>query len=205
MVSLGIEASSTNPTPAWTGIDWSDVGVSFAKTPDEALRWAMSLQLDAATRVLVCTSKSASAILGALRNEKTLRVLVLVNAAAEAAEVLQLGAYGVLREDALPLQIRAAVDALRLGLTVVDATLGPVALGPASRLSSRDLTDAPSARESEVLRLLAEGLSNKEIAEKMAIQASTVKFHLDALRRKCRATTRTDIVVRAARRGWLTL
>ena len=61
--------------------------------------------------------------------------------------------------------------------------------------------DALTPRESEVLRLLAEGLPNKEMARTLEISEHTVKFHLAAIFGKLRATSRTEAVAIGIRRG----
>ena len=62
-----------------------------------------------------------------------------------------------------------------------------------------------TAREVEVLELLAEGLSNKAIADRLGISDQTVKFHVAAISSKLGAANRTDAVRRAVRRGLITL
>jgi DNA-binding CsgD family transcriptional regulator len=58
-----------------------------------------------------------------------------------------------------------------------------------------------TAREIEVLMLLSEGASNKEIAARLSISPHTVKFHVGRLIDKLDATGRTDVVAQAARIG----
>ena len=60
-------------------------------------------------------------------------------------------------------------------------------------------------REIEVLELLAEGLPNKAIAERLRISDQTVKFHVSSISGKLGAANRTDAVRRAVRRGLITL
>ncbi|HEX2137098.1 MAG TPA: helix-turn-helix transcriptional regulator [Microvirga sp.] len=60
-------------------------------------------------------------------------------------------------------------------------------------------------REIEVLRLLAEGASNKEIARRLGISAHTAKFHVGSLLNKLDAVGRTDAVAHAARIGVIRL
>jgi DNA-binding CsgD family transcriptional regulator len=62
-----------------------------------------------------------------------------------------------------------------------------------------------STREFEVLVLLAEGASNKEIARRLGISVHTAKFHVGSLLDKLDAVGRTDAVAHAARRGVLNL
>jgi DNA-binding NarL/FixJ family response regulator len=67
------------------------------------------------------------------------------------------------------------------------------------------LVEPLTAREIQVLELLAEGLPNKAIAARLGISDQTVKFHVAAISGKLGAANRTDAVRRAARRGLITL
>ncbi|MBK9710793.1 MAG: helix-turn-helix domain-containing protein [Kouleothrix sp.] len=58
-------------------------------------------------------------------------------------------------------------------------------------------------REREVLRLLAEGMSNKAIARALGVSPRTVNFHLDNLYAKLGVASRTEAVLAALRQGWL--
>ena len=69
-----------------------------------------------------------------------------------------------------------------------------------------DAFDEPlTAREVQVLELLAEGLPNKAIAARLRISDQTVKFHVSSISGKLGAKNRTDAVRRAVRRGLITL
>jgi ATP/maltotriose-dependent transcriptional regulator MalT len=67
------------------------------------------------------------------------------------------------------------------------------------------LQEPLTAREIQVLELLAEGLPNKAIAERLQISDQTVKFHVASISGKLGAANRTDAVRRAVRRGLITL
>jgi DNA-binding NarL/FixJ family response regulator len=73
--------------------------------------------------------------------------------------------------------------------------------------SARDDTipEPLTPREIQVLELLAEGLANKAIAERLGISDQTVKFHVASIYGKLGAANRTDAVRRAVRRGLITL
>ena len=71
-----------------------------------------------------------------------------------------------------------------------------------------DLAPSPeplTPREIQVVELLAEGLSNRHIGERLGISAETVKFHLAAISGKLGASNRTDVVRRAVQRGLISL
>lgn len=67
------------------------------------------------------------------------------------------------------------------------------------------LIEALTGRETQVLELLAEGLSNKAIAAKLGISDQTVKFHVASIAGKLGARNRTEAVRLAVRRGLLNL
>ena len=76
---------------------------------------------------------------------------------------------------------------------------------PASDATHHDRTAALTPRELEVLGLLAEGASNKEIARRLGISMHTAKFHVGSLLDKLDAVGRTDAVAHAARLGVIVL
>jgi ATP/maltotriose-dependent transcriptional regulator MalT len=86
-----------------------------------------------------------------------------------------------------------------------------IVLGHEMRSTSVDPDDfdepaeSLTSREVQVLELLAEGLSNKNIAERLGISDQTVKFHVASISGKLGAVNRTDAVRRAVRRGLITL
>lgn len=71
--------------------------------------------------------------------------------------------------------------------------------------SQSESLESLTAREADVLRLMAEGKTNKEIASALRIAERTVKFHATAIMGKLGATNRTEAVRRAAQRGWVDL
>ncbi|MBI5304470.1 MAG: response regulator transcription factor [Chloroflexi bacterium] len=131
-------------------------------------------------------------------------VLALVSDANSAREAWLAGARGVLLRQASGEQIAAALGAVVEGLTVFEPSLA-ASVFPA-RESSRDaLREELTPRESQVLRLLAEGKSNKTIARELDISEHTVKFHVNAILGKLNAQSRTEAVVIATRLGLVML
>ncbi len=94
-------------------------------------------------------------------------------------------------------ELAAAVTAVSHGMTV----LGPGRVVEPSTV----VYDALTARELEVLRLAADGLTNRAIARRLGISEHTVKFHMSTLLAKLQAVSRTEAVSLAVRRGLLTL
>ena len=77
--------------------------------------------------------------------------------------------------------------------------------GPDGLHAAGDDVEPLTARETEVLELLAQGLSNKAIAARLSISDQTVKFHVASICAKLGASNRTDAVRRGLRRGLTTL
>jgi DNA-binding NarL/FixJ family response regulator len=121
-----------------------------------------------------------------------------------ALAALRAGAAGVLARQSDAAEIVAAIDAVRTGLLVLDAGAReaplPIATGRAAVLAE-PLTD----REGQVLTLLARGLSNRRVAERLAISENTVKAHVASILGKLGATTRTEAVTLAIRLGLVML
>jgi DNA-binding NarL/FixJ family response regulator len=76
---------------------------------------------------------------------------------------------------------------------------------PRAALRETTAVEALTARETQVLELLAEGLSNKAIAARLGISDQTVKFHVASIGGKLGAANRTDAVRLAVRRGLIAL
>jgi DNA-binding CsgD family transcriptional regulator len=93
------------------------------------------------------------------------------------------------------------------GVELVSTDAGPDALVVAGSAEVQlwDGEIALSPRELEVLALLAEGASNKQIARRLGISAHTAKYHVASLLEKLDAVSRTDAVTHAARIGVLHL
>ena len=76
---------------------------------------------------------------------------------------------------------------------------------PYAELDPQPLIESLTPREVEVLKLLAEGLSNRAIAFGLGISEHTVKFHVNAIMGKLGAQSRTEAAVRATQLGLLLL
>jgi two-component system nitrate/nitrite response regulator NarL len=149
--------------------------------------------------------------LGELRN-LPMPVVAVVGDPAHVAPALAAGARGVVLRDQVGPGIHAALAAVRSGLTVMDTALasslvpsipaGPVANTNTPPTKGRgELTE----RERQVVQLLSEGLSNKLIADRLGISDHTAKFHVNGVMMKLGASTRTEAVVEAMRRGLIRL
>lgn len=133
-------------------------------------------------------------------------VLALVADEAAGELALGAGAKGLLFRDVAPGMLGAALHAVARGLTVFEPGLAQVRAAPRNTApSGAPGPDTLTPREREVLGLLAEGLSNKAIADRLDISEHTAKFHVNAVLAKLGVQRRTEAVVRAARMGLVTL
>jgi DNA-binding NarL/FixJ family response regulator len=111
---------------------------------------------------------------------------------------LQAGAHGYLLKDIPSDEFLQAVRSVHCGEYCVPPAI-------AARLVQRLPQDELSARELEVLRLIVEGMSNKEIASTLSITESTVKNHVNSLLTKLKVKDRTQAATTALRRGIVSL
>jgi DNA-binding NarL/FixJ family response regulator len=140
--------------------------------------------------------------------------IVLLTAEAQPAwtpEALRLGVRALLSRDASAVEILAAVEAAASGMAVLDPreleTLLAGSAVPQAFGSSQAFGATPvlTARELEVLRMMAEGAANKTIAWKLSISEHTAKFHVASILTKLNASTRTEAVTMGIRRGLILL
>lgn len=118
---------------------------------------------------------------------------------------LHAGARGFLTKDADADRIADALRRVHRGEALLDPAvhariLDQLTSGPAPAASA-ELPDGLTAREAEVLRLIADGLSNGEIADRLHISAATVKTHVNHLFAKTGARGRAQAVRYAYRKG----
>ena len=129
------------------------------------------------------------------------RVVALTASTDEArmVGVLRAGACGYVRKDADPEVLLAAVRAVGRGKTYIDPAVGSAVV------HSADGGEELTAREFTVLRQLALGRSNKEIADALEIGDETVKTHVSNVLAKLHAENRAQAVVQALKRGVVSL
>ena len=138
----------------------------------------------------------------------SLLLLADQSAAARLLPVPGLHSWGILSLDAGASELNAAVRALHEGLAVASPVL-LAALLPAhpggAELALDDMVESLTARESQVLALVARDLANKQIASDLAISEHTVKFHVSSIYTKLGAANRAEAVRIGLLRGLVTL
>lgn len=201
-----------SPVPALrVGLRALLVGDGDITVVDAAARLPEALPPE--VRVIVVTAGALEQIERDLGSD--LAVLLVTGGAPEdqrdarALPGLGLRAWGILSSDATAEALRTAVRALAEGLVVVSPDAQSLLLSGEAAREEQDAEDGVverlTGREGEVLRLLAQGLTNKEIAAALRISEHTVKFHVSSIYGKLGASNRTEAVRKGARRGWVPL
>ncbi len=152
---------------------------------DEAIAAILEEQGDDAPRVLVLTSVDD---LGTLRN------------------TIQLGVSGYVHKNAPPEELLDAIRTVHRGSVVLPVPLARALLqNMPPPTSPPDPAEALTGRELEVLRLVAQGLNNDDIAERLVISPRTVSVHVSHILGKLNLDNRTQAALYALRTGLVTL
>ena len=146
------------------------------------------------------------AALQRLADAQELRVpiVAIVQDDRDGVRALDAGASGLLPRGADPERLVLAARTVQGGLLALDPSVAGLP-APAKDAEDDALLETLTRREREVLQLMAEGLGNKLIAERLGITEHTAKFHVHAILGKLSTQSRTEAVVRAARLGLVTI
>jgi len=114
--------------------------------------------------------------------------------------------WACLARDSDAEQLDLAVRSAEAGLVLLDLPMAATSLAPATTLSAPAIAaETLTPRELQVLQLVAQGLPNKGIARRLGISENTAKFHVASVCGKLGASSRTEAVTIAARRGLILL
>ena len=137
--------------------------------------------------------------------ERTPQVVLVENPTrGELLRLLQDGPRTLVLRDSPPNEITAALHAAGEGLVAMSPELLELLWPAGSEVAAFDELppgEPLTARESEVLALLADGAANREIAARLGISEHTVKFHVSSILNKLGAATRTEAVTRGYKEG----
>lgn len=117
--------------------------------------------------------------------------------------VVQAGASGYLLKTAAPVVLIDAVRSVNAGRPALDAAAVGRLVAQLSGSVRDEVYERLSDREMEVLSLVGQGLTNREIGQRLGISSRTVQGHLLKINQKLRAPSRTAAVMRAVALGWL--
>lgn len=165
----------------------------------------ISARVTQADVILVDVTQNPTAALESIRTLQLDRPILALVSSGQTAEALAAGATGAILRTSSPLAIAAALSAVHESLAVVDSAFIAQLMSakPANGVTVMTdvVNDNLTKREHEVLGLMADGLSNKQIAARLEISEHTAKFHVNSILQKMNAQKRVEAVVRAAKMG----
>ena len=179
--------------------------VGEAGTVEDALEAVETLRPDLVLLDLRLDGEDGAEVARRLRaTGSKVRILVLSvhDTSRHLREALAAGADGYLLKSVSAASLADGIRGAAAGQTVIGQEFVPKLLEDASRgvpMGEPELTP----REQQVLELVAEGLANREIAEKLGISTRTAQKHLENLFKKVGVHDRTELVTRAFRQGML--
>jgi two-component system NarL family response regulator len=149
-------------------------------------------------RMLGTTGLQATAMLHEQAPDVNMLVLTVSEQAKDLQDALRFGAQGYVLKGASPEELVQAVRQVAQGWAVVSPAMAGKLLSDSSDGPSDDadrsvggVGDSVSAREWDVLRLLADGMSNREIADNLVVSENTVKTHMRSILTKLHLKNRT--------------
>ena len=175
--------------------------VGMASCGKEGLQLAEKLNPDVVLLDLRMSDMGGVEVINALRAaRRDSKVLVLTNYQLDEDifNAIEAGALGYLLKSASQEEVIEAIKAVSQGKRQIPSAL-------AMRLAERMARTALSAREQEVLELVVQGLTNKEIAQQLCISDITARNHVISLLAKLDAKDRTEAATIAIRRGLVKL
>lgn len=117
---------------------------------------------------------------------------------------LQAGAAAYVTKAAGLPELLAAIERVRQGRRVVGAASGPQIVKQLHQLVNERMSGTtPTPQQERVLELAAEGFTNQEIGKRLFISESTVRFHVQKLKAKFEARTKTELIAKAIRTGFI--
>ena len=117
-------------------------------------------------------------------------------------QAIKAGAQGYILKDCTPEELASAINAVHAGSTIMSPEIAKKTMTTFEGIRSKtELTPSLTERELEVIKALAQGKSNKEIARDLDISEKTVRNHTSNIYRKLHIFDRTQAVIYAVRRG----
>jgi two-component system, NarL family, response regulator LiaR len=183
--------------------------VGEARDGEEAVARAALLKPDLVIMDLVIPGKDGvAATREILQANPQIKVLVLSSYLDDEKinNVLHSGAMGYLLKDSNPQELLQAIRSIYRGKSVFDPAVQRKLLDQLHRGSAEKPADPLlTEREAEVLRLMAQGASNFQIAQKLSLAEGTVRFHVSNILGKLHQENRTQAVLYALQKGLVSL
>ena len=176
--------------------------VGSAANGDEAVKRVLELRPDVTLLDLQMPVKSGIEALKEIKAAwQEAKVLVITSFSSDRHlfPAIQAGALGYLLKDATPIEIQQAIRNVFLGQSTLDPNVATRVLAEMGRERKPD--SQPTERESEILKLIAQGHSNEEIGQQLFISERTVRTHVSNILAKLHLTNRTQAALYALKKG----
>jgi DNA-binding NarL/FixJ family response regulator len=180
--------------------------LAHCRNGTEALQAVRQHQPDILILDLQMPGKNGLAVLRELQQEKLPTRVVLLTAALDEDEVLEairLGVRGVMLKEMAPQLLLQCIRQVHAGEAWLERRSVSRALDKLLRreAATRQVTAVLSPRELEVVRLVSDGLRNKEIAVQLSVSEGTVKIHLHHIYEKLQVGSRLELLLYVQKQG----
>jgi len=186
--------------------------VGEATDGEEAVRLVTELKPDMVLMDIVMPKLSGTEATRLIKQTSPTTAVLILTAYSDIRYVLGLleaGACGYLLKSARSGEIIRAIRAVQSGESVLDPVVTHKLLkriiSPGRRSTEGEVKEKLTPREIEILRLAANGMSNKDIANAVFLNVRTVKAHLTNIFNKMGVGCRTDAIIKALREGYIIL
>jgi len=182
--------------------------VGEAADGEQAVTKASTLKPDVILMDLSMPRKDGVQAISEIRQEVPgVKILVLTSFAEDRRIIaaIEAGALGYLLKESSPRELVRAVRTVYRGDSSLHPTVAHKLIHSLQRSSEGPQTESLTVREIKVLRLIAEGLSNHDIAKKLFISEPTVRTHVSNILRKLHLDNRTQAALYALREGFASL
>ena len=170
---------------------------------------ARTLEPDVILLDMVMPRQDGLATLRQLKAEGSPAHVIVLTSFAQHDQIfpaIKAGAMGYQLKDSSPEQLVQAIRDVQHGQTSLHPTIARKVVEELNRDSDLPPTEAPlTEREVEVLKLVAQGMTNQEISEKLVVKESTVASHISHILEKLHLANRTQAALYALREGLATL
>ncbi len=182
--------------------------IGEAADGEQAVTKARTLKPDVILMDLSMPRKDGVQAISEIRQKVPgVKILVLTSFAEDRRVIaaIEAGALGYLLKESSPHELVRAVRTVYRGDSSLHPTVAHKLIHRLQRSSGESQTEPLTARELKVLRLIAQGLSNHDIAERLFISEPTVRTHVSNILRKLRLDNRTQAALYALREGFASL